>query len=80
MTTYLWWSRTLHFSTVEADYVALAVSVAVGLLGVLVLPISRRWRAAIAIPYVAISSIGLGLWSIGYVCGQFPGCFAPAGN
>jgi hypothetical protein len=74
-TTYLWLSRARHFSSVEADYLALAVGVAAGVCGVIVLPIGRNWRAAIAVPYIIVALFALVLWSFEYVCGTLGGCY-----
>lgn len=74
VTTYLWWSRTQNFVSVAADYLALATGVAAGVCGVIVLPFGRNWRAAIAVPYIMISSCALVLWTFEYVCRTFGAC------
>jgi hypothetical protein len=71
---YLWLSRKRQFSSAEADYLALAVGVAAGVCGVIVLPLGRNWRAAIAVPYIMVALFALVLWSFEHVCGTLGGC------
>ncbi len=76
-TSYLWLSRTYDFWSWQGgmlEFVALAASIAVGLLGILVLPIDRLSRAVIAVVYLPILSAALVQWSLAYICGEFGAC------
>lgn len=74
-TLYLWGSRTAQLYSAATDYAALVLSVAAGVMGVLIFPIGRNWKLAIAIPYAGICFFALVLWTFTYVCGTFGTCF-----
>jgi hypothetical protein len=75
MTAYLAISRGMVDRWSGAtDYSALAVSVAVGLSGVWVLPCSRLARALLSLLYGAGALILLFAWSLGFVCAAFGDC------
>lgn len=76
-TSYLWLSRTYALWSQQngiPDFVAFAVSIAAGLLGIVVLPIDRISRAVLATVYIPISIYALLIWTLTFVCSQFGAC------
>ncbi len=74
-TPYLWLSRT--YRLVDLNFLDLwigAACISAGLVGVLVLPFGRIWRAMIAVAYIPIASGLLFFLSLMYVCGAFQEC------
>jgi hypothetical protein len=76
-TAYLWLSRTHDLWSWQrgtSDYLALAASVGVGLVGVFVLPTGRIRRAVIAVVYAPVTACLLIIWALMFVCGAFGAC------
>lgn len=71
-TPYLWMSRT-HLLQ-HLDLLMGVACISAGLVGVLILPIGRIWRATVAVAYVPIASGLLFFLSLMYVCGEFQEC------
>lgn len=74
---YLWLSRTYNLWNWQSgtpDYIALAASVATGVVGVVLLPISRIWRAVIVVAYIPLATCVVTVWSLAYVCNKFGAC------
>lgn len=75
MTAYLAISRGLIGGwSAATDYLALTISVGVGLGGVWMLPYSRVIRAFLALVYSACAILLLLTWSLGFVCAAFGDC------
>jgi len=75
-TGYLWLSRTYDWNwhSGTLDYSALAVSIAIGLIGVFLLPLRRVWSFVIAAIYVPIAGYWLILFMFAFVCSVFGAC------
>ena len=76
ITGYLWLSRTYDWNWYSGtlDYFALAASIAIGLIGVFLLPLRRVWRFIIAAIYVPIAGYWQILWMFALVCSEFAAC------
>jgi|GEM_PF-6927166 len=75
-TGYLWVKFTydLWQQSVLPDYFAMAISVAVGLIGVIVLPVGRVWRAVVGAAYLPVAFSTVFYWGFLFVCGAFSAC------
>ena len=76
LTGYLWLSRTYDWNwhSGTLDYFALAASIAIGLIGVFLLPLRRVGRFALAAIYVPIAGFLLFLWMFAFVCDAIGSC------
>jgi hypothetical protein len=56
------------------DELAIAVSVAVGLISLNLFPLRLLWRVSLSLVYMVAMPIGLFLFGLGYVCAAYRSC------
>lgn len=74
MTPYLMSSRSLGWWSDATDYVAFAITTCAGLAGIVILPIPRFGRAALAGLYVPAVALLVVFYSLSLVCGLYGDC------
>ncbi len=74
MSAYLWLSRDPDWWTSFSDQAAFVVAVAVGLVGILRLPLQKLARVVLAVLYVPAAGAGLIFFTLSFVCGMFGDC------
>ena len=62
------------WTNATGDYLALAISVGLGLGCLWRLPVSRLWRLAATVPYAAVVCLGLVFFSLTFVCAIYDDC------
>jgi hypothetical protein len=75
MASYLILSRGIFDWTPGAgDYLAILLSVAVGVMCLLPLPLTGPWRAVVMTVYFLVSSVALFVFAFAFVCGVYGNC------
>jgi len=74
MTPYLMSSRSLRWWSDATDYAAFAIAICAGLAGIMLLPIHRFVRAALAGLYVPATALLVFFYSLSLVCGLYGDC------